>query len=103
MSQCIAERQLLYSSKDSVERHPITVRILQPTVVDATDVTFLVAPSTGECIVEVHGLPKPVSERYYGADTLQALQLAADVEPLLKRFTREFDFFFPTGEGYFDE
>ena len=96
MSQCIAERQLLYSSKDSVERHPITVRILQPTVVDATD-------GTGQCIVEVHGLPKPVSERYYGADTLQALQLAADVEPLLKRLAREFDFFFPTGEGYFDE
>jgi hypothetical protein len=39
----------------------------------------------------------------YGADSLQALQLAADIEPVLKRLSHRCDFYFPTGEGYFDE
>jgi hypothetical protein len=37
------------------------------------------------------------------ADSLQALPLAADVEPVLKRLSSRYDFYFPTGEGYFDE
>ena len=39
----------------------------------------------------------------YGADSIQALQLAVDIEPVLKRLSERYDFYFPSGEGYFDE
>jgi hypothetical protein len=31
------------------------------------------------------------------------VQLAVDIEPVLKRLSKRYDFQFPTGEGYFDE
>jgi hypothetical protein len=45
---------------------------------------------------------EPVGDTY-GADSLEALQLAADTEPILKILSERYDFYFPTGEGYFDE
>ena len=36
----------------------------------------------------------------YGADLLQALQLAADIEPILKRLSKNYELFFATGEPY---
>ncbi|HEY1312731.1 MAG TPA: hypothetical protein VGE92_02590 [Steroidobacteraceae bacterium] len=36
-------------------------------------------------------------------DSLQALQLATDLESVLKRLSNKWDFYYPTGEGYFDE
>ena len=55
------------------------------------------------CTVEFDGLPDETLGDTYGADSLQALQLAADIEPVLKRLSHRYDFYFPTGEGYFDE
>jgi len=37
-----------------------------------------------------------------GADLLQALHLAADVEPMLRKLSQTYDFYFPTGESYFE-
>jgi acyl carrier protein len=41
-------------------------------------------------------------EKIYGADSLQALQLAVNVEPTLIRIGKKYDLYFPTGEGYFE-
>jgi hypothetical protein len=38
-----------------------------------------------------------------GADSIQALQLAVDVDRVLRRLSKHYDFYFPTGEAYFDE
>jgi len=39
----------------------------------------------------------------YGADALQAIELASSsVEPFLRRLYKKYDLFYPSGEPYFD-
>jgi hypothetical protein len=99
----IAERHLVFSEKGKYERKPLVIRIFAPRAVDPASVSFQVAPGTAVCAVEFDGIPDETLGDTYGADSLQALQLAADVEPVLKRLSNNYDFYFPTGEGYFDE
>jgi hypothetical protein len=98
----IAERHLLFSAKGQSERKPLVIRVFAPRLVEGS-VSFAVAPGTAVCGVEFDGIPDETLGDTYGADTLQALQLAADVEPTLKRLSKDYDLYFPTGEGYFDE
>lgn len=99
----IAERRLLYSEKGDYERKLLVIRIYAPRLVDPDSVSFPVDTDTAICAVEFHGLPNEPLGEIYGADSLQALQLAVDIEPTLKRLSKRYDFFFPSGEGYFDE
>jgi len=85
------------------ERKPLVIRIFAPRAVDPASVSFQVAPGTAVCAVEFDGIPDETLGDTYGADSLQALQLAADVEPVLKRLSNNYDFYFRTGEGYFDD
>ena len=102
MSKYVAERKLNYAVKDGGERKGVTIRIGQPYLVEAGTVNFAVDGDTAGCVVSIDGLPEEVLETYYGADLLQALQLAADIEPLIQRLSKEFDFYFPSGEPYFE-
>ena len=99
----IAERHLLFSAKGESERKPLMIRVFAPRLVDPASVSFQVAAGTAVCTVEFDGIPDETPGDTYGADSLQALQLAADIEPVLKRLSKRYDFYFPTGEGYFDE
>jgi hypothetical protein len=99
----IAERHLLFCVKGESERRPLVIRIFAPQPVDPATVSFKVTPGTAVCTVEFDGIPNETLGDTYGADSLQALQLAADIEPALKRLSNRYDFYFPTGEGYFDE
>jgi hypothetical protein len=99
----IAERRLLFSEKGESERKPLVIRIFAPGLVDPASVSFQIAPGTAVCSVEFDGIPDETLGDTYGADALQALQLAADIEPVLRRLSKRYDFYFPTGEGYFDE
>jgi hypothetical protein len=99
----IAERHLVFSEKGKSERKPLVIRIFAPRQVDPASVSFQVAPGTAVCAVEFDGIPDETLSDTYGADSLQALQLAADVEPVLQRLSINYDFYFPTGEGYFDD
>ena len=99
----IAERHLVFSEKGKSERKPLVIRIFAPRAGDPASVSFQVAPGTAFCAVEFDGIPDETLGDTYGADSLQALQLAADVEPVLKRLSSKYDFYFPTGESYFDE
>jgi hypothetical protein len=99
----IAERRLLFSAKGESERKPLVIRVFAPRPVDPASVSFQVAAGTAVCTVEFDGIPDETLGDTYGADSLQALQLAADIEPVLKRLSKRYDFYFPTGEGYFDE
>ncbi len=38
----------------------------------------------------------------YGADSVQALALATNIDGILRGMAKKFDFFWPTGEPYFD-
>jgi hypothetical protein len=99
----IAERRLLFSKKDDSERKPLVIRIFAPQPVDPDAVRFRVDAETASCVVEFDGIPDAGLGEVYGADSVQALQLAVDVEPVLKRLSNRYDFYFPSGEGYFDE
>jgi hypothetical protein len=99
----IAERHLFFSAKGESERKPLMIRVFAPKPVDPASVSFQVAAGTAVCTVEFDGIPDGTLGDTYGADSLQALQLAVDIEPVLKRLSKRYDFFFPSGEGYFDE
>jgi hypothetical protein len=102
MTKWIAERKLLYALKGSKERKDLTVRISQPYLVESGSVNFTVADGTGGCSVEFQGIDEDYLDEVYGADLLQALQLATDIEPTLRRLSKKYDLYFPSGEPYFD-
>jgi len=99
----IAERRLEFSEKGKAERKPLLIRVFAPQPVDPDSDLFRVDADTSRCVVEFDGIPDANVGEIYGADSIQALQLAVDIEPVLKRLSRHYDFYFPTGEGYFDE
>ena len=103
MNQCIAERKLLFSLKGSTERYPFVVRIFAPSELAVGEVDFKFDKGTSVCRVQIDGLPDITVEKVYGADSIQALELAVNVDPILKRLAKKYEFYFPTGEGYFDE
>ena len=103
MTTVIAERRLLFSIKGQTERKPLTIRIHVPRPVEPGSVSWKPDHDTAVCLVEFDGIPDETLGETYGADSIQALQLAADIEPTLKRLSKRYDFYFPTGEGYFDE
>lgn len=93
MKQCIAERRLLYSLKDSAVRKELIIRIGVP----YTDETGIV-----KCPVEWDGLFENFAD-IGGMDSLHALHLATDVDSLLKKLQNKYDFFWEDGEPYFEE
>lgn len=54
------------------------------------------------CDVEIIGFEEPYIQSMIGADLLQAMQQAADVDKILKGFSEIYDFFYEDGEPYFD-
>jgi hypothetical protein len=99
----IAERRLLFSNKGNSERKPLLIRVFAPRPVDPNSVLFRPDADTASCVVEFIGIPDANPGETYGAESIQALQLAIDIEPVLKRLSKHYDFYFLTGEGYFDE
>ncbi len=53
------------------------------------------------CLVSFDVLPK-YDKTVYDADGIQALALASDIDSYLRALSRKYDFFFETGEPYFD-
>ena len=66
-----------------------------------TAVGFPIDEDLSGCPGEFECLGRDVCLVTYGADSLQALQLALEVEPMLRRLSEEYDLFFPDGERYF--
>lgn len=98
----IAERKLLFSEKNSKSRKEVTIKISEPFVVTANDVTLPGDGTMCGCRVEIVGLDEP-EFNLYGMDSLQAIQIASDIDSLIKRLSDRYDFFWSTGEPYFDE
>jgi hypothetical protein len=98
----IAERRLLVSRKGSREQSEVVIKISAPFLVRQDDVDFPVDGTTSGCHVEIHGLDVSPFD-VYGMDSLQAVSIASNIESLVKRLSDEFDFFWTTGEPYFEE
>ena len=101
MTQFIAERRLLYSQKGSDVRQEFVIRIGAPYPVEEHMVAFPVAKDVAGCHVEIEGLNETYSE-VYGADSIQAVNLASNLEPFLRRLQKKYDLYWSSGDPYFE-
>jgi hypothetical protein len=60
----------------------------------------MIMPGLG-CVIHFDGLPEK-EMTVYGADGIQALALAVDIDPYLRGFGQKYNFFWKSGEPYFD-
>lgn len=98
----IAERKLLFSEKNARITKEITIKISSPYIVQQGDVKFTADGVVAGCHVEIDGLDEPGYD-LYGMDSLQAINLASNIEPLIERLSAKYNFFWLTGEPYFEE
>lgn len=103
MTEGIAKRSLQYSVRGSNDRKDLVIRIFAPFIIPAGSVNFDVDGDVAGCRWELDGLPETVSDTAYGADSVQALQLAANIDSVLASLRRKYDFYFPSGEPYFED
>jgi hypothetical protein len=98
--EVVGERALLYSLKGSDERRPFHIRIFAPHAVDQETVNFQVSPGMARCVVAFVEIDVEVD--FYGMDSMQAIALTANVDAYLKHYEKKYDFFWLTGEPYFE-
>lgn len=109
MKKWIAERELLYSLKGSDERSNLTVRISEPYLLKEGMVGFSFREGTAGCTIEFIGLKEGFVyegtnvHEAYGMDTIQAIQIAIDIDSPLKWLSKKYDIYFPCGELYFEQ
>lgn len=94
MKRWIAERKLIAEVIETGERKDVTIRVGAPFWRPDDDFA--------SCPVEWDGLFEHFADAK-GIDLLQALQQASDIDPLLERLRTKYNFYWPSGEGYFDE
>ena len=93
MDKVIAERKLMYARKGDAVLTEMTIKIGIPYWSD--EVAY--------CPLEFEGLfDTQELSNAPGADLIQALQLAANVDYFLEKLSAKYDFYWPTGEPYFD-
>ena len=101
MTQVIAERKLLYSLKSGHDRRELTIRVGLPQRIEKETVSFRADDDAAVCTVEFDGLNESDID-VYGSDSLHALALAVDIDPCLRSMSKKYDFYWPSGEPYFD-
>jgi len=93
MKQILAERKLLFSKKGSLEKKELTIRVGAP---------YVDEKGMAKCPVEWDGLFENYAD-ICGVDLVHALHLASDTDSLLSKLQDKYDFFWISGEAYFDE
>jgi hypothetical protein len=94
MSKWIAERRLIAEAVATGERKCVTIRVGIP--------YWLPDDEFASCPLELDGLFDRVADAK-GIDSLQAIQLASNIDLMLESLKGKYKFYWPTGEGYFDE
>jgi len=102
MSRYIAERHLWFTKKGGGARKKLIVGICAPVVVAQEEVQYPVDGVMSKCHVELDGLNEHTFD-VFGTDSMQAINLASNIEVVIKRLSEEYDFFWNTGEPYFEE
>ena len=98
----IAERKLLYSPKGSSDRRPFTVRLSAPVLIGKETKSFPVDEGAASCTLQFDGLNE-VSFDVHGIDLIHALAQAANIDGYLRAMTNKYDFYWLSGEPYFDD
>ena len=102
MQNFIAERRLLYALKGSDTRKEFVIGISAPYLVSQSMVTYPIGEGFAGCDLRLEGIDEE-GEKLYGADSLQAVNLASNVEAFLKRLQEKYDLFWLSGEPYFED
>jgi len=97
----IAERKLLFSAKGASDRQPFCIRIFSPSLVEQGAVNFQVSSGLARCVVTFVEINEKVE--FYGMDFVQALALTANLDGYLRHFENKYDFYWATGEPYFED
>lgn len=92
----------MFSRKNDGVRKKLTVGICAPKVVAQDKVQYPVDGVMSICHVDIEGLDEH-SFDVYGTDSMQAVNLASNIEAVIKRLSDEYDFFWASGEPYFEE
>jgi len=102
MEKFIAERRLLYAFKGSNLRREFVICMSAPYSVQQSTVNFTIGKDgIWACQIQIKGMDEAHHE-IYGADALQAIELASSsVEPFLRRLYKKYDLFYPSGDPYF--
>lgn len=98
----IAQRELFYSLKDQHDRRRFVVRISAPYLVEKATASFAFDDGSAGCTIEFEGLDVS-SIDVHGIDLLHALSLAVDIDPYLQGMRNKYDFYWSTGEPYFED
>ena len=102
MPDFIAQRTLLYSEKNTSQLKRMTLKLSQPFYI-SEDMDEYPCKDCFACKVYVEGIDIRDDLISYGADEFQAINLATDVDSLIKRMSKYYDFFWEEGESYFEE
>ena len=97
----IAERELFFTPKGGGERKTLTIRVFAPRQVEEGTVNFEFSPGTSRCVVDFDGINEQVE--FFGMDSLQALEMVSKLDRYLAGFSQRYDFYWMTGEPYFEE
>ena len=97
----IAERELLCAPKGGGDRRKLTIRVFAPHQVEEGTVNFEFSPGTSRCVVDFDGIDEQVE--FFGMDSLQALEMVSKLDRYLAGFSQRYNFYWMTGEPYFDE
>lgn len=98
----IAQRELLFARKGEQRKSNLTVRVSAPYLVQRTRGGTTLDPGAAACEIAFDGLGIENIE-LHGIDTIHALAQAIDIDKYLRGFEGRLDFYWPTGEPYFDE
>lgn len=102
-SKIVASRTLKYRNIDSGETGELFVEVGEPYLLQEGMVDFPFSAGVAGCSLRFRGMGTDYyDQEVYGADALQALQLACDVEGTLKSIAKKNELFFNDGEPYFE-
>lgn len=102
-STLIASRTLKFVEIDSKVSGELIVEIFKPYLLKEEMVDFAITSGCAGCSLRVRGIDTDFyDQEVYGVDSVQALELASNVEGMLKHISKKYDLYFETGEPYFE-
>lgn len=99
----VARRKLLFTTPDNATQRPCTIGITAPREVTTSRGDEELHDPLAACDIIFEGFDAPSIE-VHGADSLQALASACDIDPYLRDLERRkgYEFFWDDGTAYFE-
>ncbi len=99
----IAERTLNTKHRETGASGKLLIEVHRPYALTQDMVNFPIENGAAGCSLRFVGLGTDLyDDEVVGIDTLQAIQLASDVEGILKKISQNYELFFTDGSPYFE-